>query len=90
MADIDLGNPSPVEQKEGQLKHIDIKQANIHVQTVVDTPTLTPALTPEEKPAEDIMTGKKLFTLEKPDDRARELAASLSLEEQVCYLFFDI
>jgi hypothetical protein len=34
-----------------------------------------------------IMTAKKIYSLEKPDDRARELAARLSLEEQVSCLF---
>jgi hypothetical protein len=29
------------------------------------------------------MKEKKLYTLERPDDAARELAAKLSLEEQV-------
>jgi hypothetical protein len=32
------------------------------------------------------MAGKKIFTLEKPDDTAKELAAKLTLEEQVCSL----
>ena len=31
------------------------------------------------------MAGKKLYSLEKPDDRAKELASKLTLEEQVCY-----
>jgi hypothetical protein len=34
------------------------------------------------------MAGKKIFTLEKPDDTAKELAAKLTLEEQVCSLLF--
>jgi beta-glucosidase len=81
MADIDRANPSPVEQDVTQ--HIDIKQAHIQVQTVnVATPTLTPALTPDDDDI-DAMTGKKVFSLEKPDDKARELAAKLTLEEQV-------
>jgi beta-glucosidase len=40
--------------------------------------------TPDETNDVGDMTGKKLFGLEKPDDRARELAKKLSLEEQVC------
>lgn len=85
MADIDQANPSPLEREP--TKHIDIKQAAaIQVQTVVATPTLTPALTPDEDDI-DAMAGKKVFSLEKPYDRARELAAKLTLEEQVCELF---
>jgi beta-glucosidase len=84
MADIDQANPSPLEG--GDTKHIDIKQAAIQVQTVVATPTLTPALTPDEDDI-DAMAGKKVFSLEKPYDRARELAAKLTLEEQVRDLF---
>ena len=81
MTEIILGTPSPVEEDEKA--PLDIKQPS-H-QPVVTPPTLTPALTPEEQLPEDIddMAGKKVFTLERPDDRARELAAKLTLEEQV-------
>ncbi|KAF2118271.1 glycoside hydrolase superfamily [Lophiotrema nucula] len=75
----DIRNPSPVGQDEAQV--VDIKQASIQVQTV--TPDLTPATTPEETSPDEVMAGKKVFGLEKPDDRARELAASLTLEEQI-------
>jgi len=83
MGSIDLSNPSPLER---DVKHTDIKQAAIQVQAVVSTPSLTPDLSPDEKSSAgdlDAMTGKKIFALEKPDDRARELAAKLTLEEQV-------
>lgn len=30
------------------------------------------------------MAGKKLYSLERPDDKAKELASKLTLEEQVC------
>lgn len=81
MATINLGNTSPT----GDIKHIDLKHAAIHVQPVtLDTPSLTPATTPEEiSPSDEVMAGKKIFSLERPDDRARELAAKLTLEEQV-------
>jgi beta-glucosidase len=79
MDNINHANPSPVEE---DLKHIDIKHAAIQVKPVVSTPTLTPALTPDDDDIE-AMAGKKLFSLERPDDRARELAAKLTLEEQV-------
>jgi hypothetical protein len=82
MATINLGNASPTED----VKHVDLKKAAVHIQPVtLDTPALTPVATPEEtSPAEEnVMAGKKLFSLERPDDRARELAAKLTLEEQV-------
>lgn len=80
MAEIDLANPSPV---EGDVNRIDIKEALVRVQPI--SSNLTPAATPEEKSPsdEDTMAGKKIFQLERPDDRARELAARLTLEEQV-------
>jgi beta-glucosidase len=85
MADINVFNPSPIE--EADVKHIDIKQQPaIQVQPVISTPTLTPALTPDEDDLE-AMAGKKVFTLEKPDDRAKELAAKLTLEQQVGFFF---
>lgn len=84
MAAISLGNASPSQD----IKYVDIKQPAVHIHPVtLDTPALTPAATPEEaSPAEeDAMAGKKLFSLERPDDRARELATKLTLEEQVCF-----
>jgi beta-glucosidase len=82
MTQIILGSPSPIEEDEKA--PLDIKQASHH-RPVVTPPTLTPARTPEEKLPEDLdaMAGKKAFSLERPDDRARELAAKLTLEEQV-------
>jgi hypothetical protein len=82
MATINLGNASPT---EGEIRHIDLKQANIQVQPVtLDTPSLTPATTPDQhSPSEEVMAGKKIFSLEQPTDKARELAAKLTLEEQV-------
>jgi beta-glucosidase len=84
MADIDHANPSPL---GGRDEKVDIKRASIQVQPVLPTPNLTPELTPDE---DDIaaMAGKKIFSLSRPDDKARELAAQLTLEEQVrffCY-----
>lgn len=70
------------------MKPFDLKQAAIQVQPVtLDTPSLTPATTPEEiSPSDEVMAGKKIFSLERPDDKARELAAKLSLEEQISLL----
>jgi hypothetical protein len=65
-------------------------------QPIVAPPvTLTPALTPPEKHLElaaadkledsaAVMAGKKINSLQRPDDAARELAKKLPLEEQVC------
>jgi beta-glucosidase len=72
---------------EGERHTVDLKHAtSVHVQPVtLDTPSLTPATTPEHNsPADEVMAGKKVFSLEKPTDKARELAAKLTLEEQVC------
>jgi hypothetical protein len=79
MATISLANT------EGEGRQIDLKQATVQVQPVtLDTPSLTPATTPEHNsPSDELMAGKKVFSLEKPTDKARELAAKLTLEEQV-------
>jgi beta-glucosidase len=81
MATINLGNASPTED----IRQYDIKHPAIHIQPVtLDTPTLTPATTPEaNSPSEETMAGKKIYSLQRPDDKARELAAKLTLEEQV-------
>jgi hypothetical protein len=78
---------TPVEG--GKPDTVDIKEAVVQIQPV--TPELTPATTPEEQSpsTNDNMAGKKIFELEKPDDRARALAAKLTLEEQVrCFVCF--
>jgi beta-glucosidase len=80
MTDIHHANPSSLGGKD--VNNIDIKRASIQVQPVVPTPTLTPALTPDDDDIE-AMAGKKIFSLSRPDDKARELAAKLTLEEQV-------
>ena len=69
-------------------EHIDLKQAAMQIRPVtLDTPALTPFTTPDEtSPAtEDAMAKEKEFLL--PDYRARELAAKLTLEEQVRVLW---
>jgi beta-glucosidase len=85
MSGVELAGSNPIEG--GTAESMDIKEAVVHVLPL--TPELTPANTPEnQSPSrDDIMTGKKIFGLEKPDDRARALAAKLSLEEQVCFCF---
>ncbi|KAF3052003.1 hypothetical protein E8E11_011021 [Didymella keratinophila] len=75
-----LGTLSPTEDDN---KIIDLKQATFQV-TPVDT--VTPSLTPTSPPEGDVMAGKKLYSLEKPDDKARELASRLTLEEQISLL----
>jgi len=79
MAAINLGTASPT---EGEIRHMDLKQATIQVEPVQ---LETPATTPEQNsPSEEhTMAGKKIFSLEQPTDKARELAAKLTLEEQV-------
>jgi hypothetical protein len=64
---------------------VDIKSDSQH-QLLVTPLTITPSQTPSEEitpDADDIMAGKKIPSLEQPDDAARELAKKLSLEEQV-------
>ena len=78
MTTMHLGTLSPTEDDN---KLIDLKQATFQV-TPVDT--VTPSLTPTSAPEAEIMAGKKLYSLEKPDDKAKELASKLTLEEQVC------
>jgi beta-glucosidase len=83
MTTINLGLASPAEE---EFRHNDLKQATIQVQPVMfDTPTLTPATTPDQNSPSDehAMAGKKIFSMQRPDDKARELAAKLTLEEQV-------
>lgn len=77
MTTIHLGTLSPTEDDN---KIIDLKQVTFEV-TPVDT--VTPSLTPTSPTDGDNMAGKKLYSLEKPDDKARELASKLTLEEQV-------
>lgn len=81
MATINLGNASPTED----IRQVDIKHAAIQIQPVpLDTPSLTPVATPEDaSPAEESMVGKKIYSMERPEDKARSLAAKLTLEEQV-------
>jgi len=71
--------PTPIE--DPGIADVAIKHAAHH--PAFTPPTLTLALIPEEPIDTKIMKGKKLYTLERPDDAARELAAKLSLEEQV-------
>ena len=78
MGDTNLA-PSPI--KNPRIADVAIKHAAHH--PALTPPILTPALTPEEPIDIEIMKGMKLYTLERPDDAARELAAKLSLEEQV-------
>jgi len=47
----------------------------------------TPLVDPKDN---NTMTGKKVYELKKPDDRARELASRLSIEEQVSLWFPDL
>jgi len=68
----------------GPIEQIDIKEALIQVQPIATE--LTPVATPEEQsPAGREMADKKDFSIGKPDGRARSLASSLTLEEQVSY-----
>ncbi|KAH3997005.1 beta-glucosidase [Parastagonospora nodorum] len=81
MATMNLGIANPT---QGDLRQIELKQATIQVQPVtIDTPATTPE---QNSPSEEAMTGKKVFSLERPMDKARELAAKLTLEEQVSLL----
>ncbi|KAF1946318.1 hypothetical protein EJ02DRAFT_441234 [Clathrospora elynae] len=85
MATINLRKASPTED----VTHMDLKQAAIQIHPMtLDTPSLTPATTPEESsPAEeDAMAGKNIFSMAQPDLRAKEIAAQLTLEEQISLL----
>ena len=79
MAAINLETASP---SQADIMSNDLKQAAIQVQPVqLDTPATTPD---QNSPLEaDAMAGKKAYAFEKPTDKARELAAKLTLEEQV-------
>jgi len=80
MSAVDVATPI----EGGKTGPVDIKEAVVQIKPV--TPELTPATTPEEQSPtiDNKMTGKKIFGMEKEDDRARALAAKLTLEEQVC------
>ncbi|KAF9699328.1 hypothetical protein EKO04_002371 [Ascochyta lentis] len=80
MTTMHLGTLSPTEDNN---KLIDLKQATFQV-TPVDT--VTPSLTPTSSPEVETMAGKKLYSLERADDKAKELASKLTLEEQVSLL----
>ncbi|KAJ8112365.1 hypothetical protein OPT61_g5243 [Boeremia exigua] len=80
MTTMHLGTLSPTEDDN---KVIDLKEATFQVTPVE---TVTPSLTPTSPPEGDTMTGKKLYSLEKPDDRAKELASKLTLDEQISLL----
>lgn len=80
MTTMHLGTLSP---SEDDSKLIDLKQATFEVTPIG---TVTPSLTPTSPLEGDAMAGKKLYSLEKPDDRAKELASKLTLEEQVSLL----
>lgn len=87
MANIDHANPSPPPSEDAALVILDLKQQPaITVQPVAATPSFTPALTPDSDDV-DAEMGKKLFSLSRPDERARELVKELTFEEQVCYYF---
>lgn len=74
--------PSPMETSSED-ESIDIK----HTARSTTLPsTITPALTPQLSQIGKQLTGKKI-ALESPDNAARELARSLTLEEQVCLRF---
>jgi len=79
MSTMHLGTLSPTEDDH---MIIDLKEATFKVTPVG---TVTPSLTPTTPPEALAMAGKKLYSLEKPDDRAKELASKLTLEEQVCF-----
>jgi len=78
MGDSNLA-PNPIE--DPGTADVAIKHATHH--PAFTPPTLTPSFTPEEPIDIEIVKGKKLYTLERPDNAARELATKLSLEEQV-------
>lgn len=80
---------SPTFREGHKTETVDIKEAIVQIKPL--TPELTPATTPDEQSPcrDDIMAGKKVFALERPDDRARALAARLTLEEQVRRIFTD-
>lgn len=82
MATINLGNASPPQE----IRQLDLKHPAIQIKSVpLDTLALTPAGTPEDaSPADDEpMVGKKIYSMGRPDDRAKSLASKLTLEEQV-------
>lgn len=73
----------PLSKERGQPSHIDTKDPVIQVQPVTDYPT--PVTTPDEQsPHEKDMAVKLDTQIEISDERARKLAAMLTLEEQVC------
>ncbi|KAJ4296290.1 hypothetical protein N0V90_006335 [Kalmusia sp. IMI 367209] len=80
---IELEQPLSIEG--GQVPHINTKEAIIQVQPITEYPT--PATTPDEQsPREDKMTGERDLQLNISDERARKLAATLTLEEQISLL----
>ena len=66
--------------------------ADVEKGTLKQASDLTPATTPEEtSPSNEIAhAGNKIFGHGKSDVRERDLAAKLTLEEQVGYHFFEL
>ncbi|KAF1975210.1 hypothetical protein BU23DRAFT_579250 [Bimuria novae-zelandiae CBS 107.79] len=69
----------------GRDQRINIKGAQIHVQPIAEA--MTPEFAPEEKvPSEDNIAWETVFYSEITDDKARKLASTLRLEEQISLL----
>lgn len=72
----------PVSRQDEQIQYIDVKDGHIVVQPVPGE--LTPATTPDRHSEKEFnMTSADDLYVEVTDAKARELAATLSLEEQV-------
>lgn len=83
MATIEM---NPVLLADGQSQCIDTKAARILVQPVAED--MTPTVTPDYSPSnEHGITGANGLKFEPTSKRARSLAAELSLEQQVSFLF---
>lgn len=85
MSAVELENPLPTESE--QFQYIDVKEGHILVQSVPVDLTPAAALNRHHEEGAKITSSMEL-QLEVTEERARILAATLSLEEQVRIAYF--
>lgn len=78
------GPSTPPAEKDADIKVFPRQEPLVQPATITPTQTLSES---SGSDAGETMAGKKIASLEKPDDAARDLVKKLTLEEQVWILF---